>query len=385
VITRRLAGLLSEALERAGREGLLEAPWDVTLERPKRREHGDWSTNVALALARRAGVQPRALADTIVERLPSSDLIERVEVAGPGFINLHLSVLWLHDVVRRAADPAAGFGRTDDGSGTRVNVEFVSANPTGPVNVVSGRHAAVGDTIARLLEATGAEVVREYYLNDAGRQVTQFARSIETHYLRALGRAAELPEDAYRGEYVADIAKDIAREIGDELLDAPESERVESLRAHALARTVAASRHSLERFGTRYDVWTSEATLRADGSVKAAIERLRADGWVEERDGALWFFSSRLGDDKDRVIVRSDGTPTYLASDVAYMLDKFERGFDRLLYVLGAGHHGTLARLWGIADALGFGRARVEFPLVQNVSIVSGGQTLKASKRAGAS
>ena len=382
MVTEQLAELVNRALESAAADGVVEGPWEVTLERPKRREHGDWSTNVALALAGRGG-KPRAVAEALVERLPASETVERVEIAGPGFVNFYLSPLWLHDVVRRAADQGSPFGRSAAGRGLSVNVEFVSANPTGPASVVSGRHAAVGDAIARLLEATGHEVTREYYINDSGRQIALFARSVEAHYLNAFGGGAEVPQEGYRGEYVRDLALEIARAIGDELVEASEDERLRKLEGLALARTLELMKASLERFGTRFDRWSSQAEMERAGAVEAAVDRLRDHGLVSERDGAVWFQATRLGDDKDRVLIRRDGTPTYLASDAAYMLDKIERSFDRLIYVLGSDHHGTLARMLALADAFGYGRDRVEFPLVQKMTIVSDGAALTASKRAG--
>ena len=382
MVTDQLTELVTKALESAAADGVVEGPWAVTLERPKRRDHGDWSTNVALTLRGRGG-KPRDVAEALVERLPPSETVERVEVAGPGFLNFYLSPRWLHEVVRRAADESTAFARTDEGKGARVNVEYVSANPTGPAGVVAGRAAAVGDTIANLLEATGHEVTREYYINDAGRQMTLFARSVEAHYLNHLGVGASVPEEGYKGDYVRELAREIAEELGDELVARPEEERLQRLGSLALGRMIEAIRASLERFGTRFDNWFSEREMNERGAVEAAIERLRSAGWLEEREGAVWFRASALGDDKDRVLVRRDGRPTYLASDAAYMLDKFDRSFDRLIYVLGPDHHGTLARMRALADALGFGRARVELPIVQKMTILSGGSTLKASKRAG--
>ncbi len=383
MITQRLAELIQEALQRAAAEGLIEAPPPQPFfERPRKREHGDWATNVALT-AQKSGGNPRSLAEALIERLPDSDLVARVEVAGPGFLNFHLAPSWLHDVVRRAADPQSGFGRSNLGSGTRLNVEYVSANPTGPINVVSGRHAAVGDTISKLLEATGHAVTREYYINDTGRQVMLFARSIETHYLKLHGRDAELPEDGYQGEYVAELAGQIGDEIGDELLDVPEDERVTRLKTLGLERMLASIKESLARFGTNFDVWLSEASLYESGEVEDVLGRLREHGSIDEKEGAVWFRSSEFGDDKDRVVIRANGKPTYLASDIGYLSNKFGRGFDRLIYQWGADHHGTVPRLLAAADALGFGRDRVEVRLVQVVSLLGGGQTLKASKRKG--
>lgn len=384
VITDELASLVDSALARAAAEGAiaLQEPPQIAFERPKRREHGDWATNVALVVSR-GGEPPRAVAEAIVDRLPASEVVDRVEVAGPGFLNFHLAPAWLHAVVRRAADPGSGFGRSDQGAGRSVNVEYVSANPTGPANVVSGRHAAVGDAIANLLEATGHTVVREFYVNDAGRQIELFARSIAARYLELFGAPSEVPAEGYQGDYVVDLARSVAAEVGDRLVEADDAERIAICRAKGLDEMLGRMRSSLESFGTRFGVWFSETGLHATGRVNAAIEQLRSGGWLEERDGALWFLASRLGDDKDRVIVRAEGTPTYLAADVAYMLDKFERGFDRLLYVLGPDHHGTLPRMRAIADALGFGRDRVELRIVQRINIVRAGESIKASKRAG--
>jgi arginyl-tRNA synthetase len=379
-----LKELLVQALEAARVDGVLQTEGlpDVALERPKRREHGDWATNVALQAAR-VGGNPREIAQGIVDRLPPSPLVARVEIAGPGFLNFRLSQEWLSDVVRRAADDSVPFGRSGTGAGTNVNVEYVSANPTGPVNIVSGRHAAIGDAIANLLEATGHGVTREFYINDAGRQMRLFGESLAARYLQQLGRDAELPEDGYRGEYLIDMAARIVAEHGDRYAGLPADERNATLGRLGLAISIEGVKTSLERFGTRFDVWFSEAALHDEGAVERAVDNLKSKGLIEERDGALWFKTTQFGDDRDRVIVRSDGVPTYLAADVAYMGNKFSRGFSRLIYLLGADHHGTLPRLRATAEALGHGRDKVEFPLVQVVTIKRGGRALKGSKRAG--
>ena len=384
MITDHLSGLVRQALERAAAEGAVAVDGvpPVEFERPRRREHGDWSTNLALSLAKGRG-DPRSLARALAERLPPSSLVESVEVAGPGFLNFHLATDWLYDVVDRAADEGSAFGRSDSGSGTKINIEYVSANPTGPINVVSGRHAALGDALANLLEAVGCEVTREYYFNDAGRQLTLFAESIASHYLRHFGVQAEFPEDGYKGDYVADLAGEIAQQIGERLVAAAPEERTAALLELGAGLMLEKIRASLERFRTRFDVWTLERSLHESGAVDTALKRLADRGFAEERDGAMWFKATELGDDKDRVLVRSNGAPTYLASDVAYFVHKFERGFDRLIYLLGPDHHGTLARMLATAEALGYDRNRVEIHLVQVVTLTSGGATLKASKRAG--
>jgi arginyl-tRNA synthetase len=383
MITDHLTDLVAAALRSAKGDGVIDSePQSIDFERPRRPEHGDWATNVALSAARGRG-NPRDVAQAIVERLPPSELVDRVEVAGPGFLNFHLSAAWLAEVVRRAADPASGFGHPHVAK-KKINVEYVSANPTGPINVVSGRHAAVGDAISNLLEAVGHEVTREFYINDAGRQIELFAASVAARYLNEFGVDAQVPEDGYHGEYLIDVAKQIAAEHGDAFVSMSDEERANKLRDIALALMIEMARTSLERFGSRFDVWFSEERLlHSTGAISAAQERLRERGAIEERDGALWFASTRYGDDKDRVIVRSDGATTYLAADAAYILDKFERGFDRLIYLWGADHHGTVARLLGVAEALGLDRESIDIRLVQIVTLKSGGEAVKSSKRAG--
>ncbi|MDQ4095573.1 MAG: arginine--tRNA ligase [Actinomycetota bacterium] len=380
MITDHLRDLVQTALDRA-LEGLgdCDVP-EVRFERPKRREHGDWSTNVALAVGRG---NPRTFAQELLDLLPASDLVAEAEVAGPGFINFRLAPKWLHDVVRRAADPAGRFGRSDLGNGAKVNLEYVSANPTGPINVVSGRHAAYGDAVANLLSATGHEIVREFYVNDTGRQAALFGASVAARYLQALGLEADVPEDGYQGEYLKDLAQDLVAEVGDGYVDAPPEERNPALGRLGLERMLADMQRDLSAFGTKFDVWFRESQLHESGALEWALADLKQLGHTEERDGALWFLASQFGDDKDRVIIRSTGDPTYLASDIPYLINKFERGFERLIYIWGADHHGTVARLIAVAQALGFDRDRVEVRLVQIVTLSSGGTSLKASKRQG--
>ena len=384
MITDRLVSLVEDALGSAAASGDIPSASTaaVQFERPRRREHGDWATNVALTLAQGAAGNPRAIAEALVKHLPETDLVERVDIAGPGFLNFKLSDSWLHDVVRSAADPKVAFGRAAP-TGTKINVEFVSANPTGPINVVSGRHAAVGDAIASLLEAAGHEVTREFYVNDAGRQARLFGESIAARYLELHGRSAEIPEGGYQGDYVRDIARGISDEVGESLLEADPEERAEEFRRKGLALMLEEMRTSLERFGTTYDLWFSEQILHDAGDVERALDLLDQKHLVEERDGAKWLLTTRFGDDKDRVLVRASGEPTYLAADAAYLLNKFERGFDRLIYLWGADHHGAIGRLKAAAEGLGFDPDRIEVPIIQVVSLSSGSETLKGSKRAG--
>ncbi|MDQ4142495.1 MAG: arginine--tRNA ligase [Actinomycetota bacterium] len=380
MITDHLQDLVRSALERAF-DGLADsAAPEIRFERPKRREHGDWSTNVAMSVGKG---NPRTLAQELVDLMPASDLVAGIEVAGPGFINFRLAPKWLHDVVRRAADPTGRFGRSDHGRGEKVNVEYVSANPTGPINVVSGRHAAFGDAVSGLLGAAGYEVVREFYVNDTGRQAGLFGRSVAARYMQALGHEAELPPDGYAGEYLVDLARDLVREHGNTYADSSEEERSLALGRTALDRMVIEMERDLRSFGTEFDVWFRESQLHESGALEWALSDLKQLGYIEERDGAVWFLASQFGDDKDRVVIRSSGEPTYLGADIAYLINKFERGFEHLIYVWGADHHGTVTRLLAVAQSLGFEKGRVEVLLVQIVTLSSGGTSLKASKRQG--
>ncbi|HVF53845.1 MAG TPA: arginine--tRNA ligase [Actinomycetota bacterium] len=383
MITDQLRALVEHALEKALQAGVIdiETPTTIQLERPRRSEHGDWSTNVALGAAAGKG-DPRAVAQKLAEFIGESPLLASVEVAGPGFLNFRLAPAWLHDVVTRAVT-SDDFGRSDLGEGRKINVEYVSANPTGPINVVSGRYAAVGDTISALLEATGHEVVRECYLNDAGRQVLLFGYSIAARYLQLHGVESDVPEDGYQGDYVMDIARTIKDENAGAFMEMDELERAQRFLAIGLESMIQQMKASLERFGTTFDVWFNETGLHSSGRVEAAVHALGEKGMTELRDGALWFRSSELGDDKDRVLRRSSGEATYLAADAAYLVEKFERGFDHLIYIWGSDHHGTVARLLAAAEALDLGRERVEVLLGQVVTLVSKGETVKSSKRAG--
>jgi len=384
VIESDLVAWLSAGLEQVaptlGIDGDLPEP---ELLAPRQKEHGDFATNVALAIAKRAGRPPREVAEALVSALAPAAFVERVDVAGPGFINVFVTPDWLHDVVRRIAAEGERFGAATQ-NGLRVQVEFVSANPTGPLTIGHARNAAIGDAVARILEFGGWRVEREYYFNDAGGQMDRFGASVEARYLQALGRRAEVPEDGYRGDYVVEIAADIVREHGDRLVDLPPEERVERLRSEGAGRAMEQIRGTLARFGVVFDTYVSEASLAAKGEIADAIERLGAAATTYESEGAIWFRSTSFGDDKDRVVIRANGLHTYFAADCAYLVDKFERGFDRLIYVWGADHHGDVARVLGAARAMGFDPRRVELLIYQFVSFMRGGEPVKMSKRAGA-
>jgi len=379
----RLARIVRQALEGARDElGVSGELPEIEVAPSRQKEFGDFSTNVALALAGRVGKSPREVAEAIRSHLPADDLIERVEVAGQGFVNFFVRADWLRDVLRDAVarGPRYGWAEPD---GRSVQVEFVSANPTGPLHVGHARNAALGDALARLLEAAGWRVEREYYFNDTGGQMDRFGTSVEARYLQLLGREAEVPEDGYHGEYIEEIARDIAKERGDALADLRHEERMAGLREEGARRVLEGIGATLDRFGVRFDSYISEHQLAESGEIDAAVHRLREAGYVYESEGAVWFRSTAFGDDKDRPLIRGNGTHTYFAADCAYLIDKFARGFDHLMYVWGADHHGDVVRVKGAAQAMGFDPATVEMVIYQFVSFLRGGQPVKMSKRAG--
>jgi len=369
---------LEAAAPELGLDGELPEP---EVMEPRQKEHGDFATNVALAVASGIAASPRTVAEAIVAALPPAAFVRKVEVAGPGFINVFVTEGWLHDVLRRIAAEGASYGvapRTQQ----RVQVEFVSANPTGPLHVGHARNAVLGDTIARLLDAAGWIVEREYYYNDAGGQMDRFGASVDASYLTHLGRPTEVPEDGYHGAYIDDLGRELAE--GEPSWAAlPDEERLAVVRAAAAERVLGWIDETLARFNVRFDSYVSEAALERKGEIALAIERLRAAGLAYEAEGAVWFRSTEFGDDKDRVLIRSDGRHTYFGADCAYVIDKFARGFDHLIYVWGADHHGDIARVRGAAQGLGFDPDAVEIVIYQWVSFLRGGEPVPMSKRAG--
>ncbi|MFD1716812.1 arginine--tRNA ligase [Georgenia deserti] len=316
------------------------------VERPRQREHGDWATNVAMQLAKRAGTNPRALAELLAARLNASDAVE-AEVAGPGFLNLRVAASAAGELARTIVESGAEYGRNTSEAGHTINLEFVSGNPTGPLHIGHTRWAALGDALARLLRASGAEVSTEYYINDAGSQMDKFAASI---LARAAGQP--VPEDGYPGEYVDERAAEVRGRHPD-LLELPTDEALAIARQEGYADQMAAIRRTLEAFDVHFDVWFSEKSLHDGGAVTQAVDRLREQGHVFDRDGAVWLRTTDFGDDKDRVLVRANGEPTYFAADAAYYLSKRDRGFAEKIYLLGADHHGYVARLKAIAACAG--------------------------------
>ncbi len=380
--------MIAQAAERAAVAGdlppsTLPLP-SFEVEPPRDARHGDFATNLALVLARTAGQSPREVGAALLRHLPvPSDVVAAAELAGPGFLNLTLAPPCVHRWLRRVHAEDRRFGRTDVGGGRRVLVEYVSANPSGPLTVGSGRNGAVGETVARLLDALGYSVSREYYVNDYGNQMEALGRSVEARYLEALGRPAAFPEDGYLGAYVGEIARGIAEEHGAALAELEESERLARIQQIALAEMLGEIRTTLEAFGVTFDTWFSERSLHASGAVGRLIEELRRRDLVYEQDGALWFRATQFGDDKDRVLVRSDGRPTYFAADVPYHLNKYERGFEHLIDVWGIDHIGDVARMRGSLQALGKDPRTIEFLIHQHVRLRNEGEIVRMSKRSG--
>jgi len=387
VLTQELCGLLVRAAERAVAAGDLPAAVPLPafeVEPPRDPRHGDFAANLALVLARAAGRPPRDVGTAILRHLPApSEALAGAELAGPGFINLRLAPALLHRWLRRVPEEDLCFGHTDIGHGRRVLVEYVSANPSGPLHVGSGRNGAVGETVARLLAALGYAVGREYYVNDYGNQMEVLARSVEARYFEALGRPAEFPEDGYQGEYVVQIGRRLAAQHGAALADVPEAERLERIQQIALAAMLEDIRSTLEAFGIVFDTWFSERSLQETGAVQRVLDELARQGLLYEQDGALWFRATRFGDDKDRVMVRADGRPTYFASDIPYHLDKYARGFEHLIDVWGVDHIGDIARMRGGLQALGKDPSTLEVLLHQHVRLRNAGEVIRMSKRSG--
>jgi len=382
VTPEQLSAAVREALTAAvdaGEVSIVDGvPRQVTVERPRSRDHGDYATNVALQLAKKTGMGPRVLAELLASRLRDIEGVAEVDVAGPGFLNITVSAAAQGELARTVVEAGDGYGHSDILGGSRINIEFISANPTGPLHLGHVRWAAVGDAIGRVLDAAGAELTREFYINDRGAQMDLFGASIFAHV-----HGLEVPPDGYHGAYVSELAKAIVTQQPD-LLKLPEDDQRTAFREEGYRLQLAEQRAELSEFRTHFDVWTSERTLHEQGRVAHGIEVLRTKGHVFESDGALWLRTTDFGDDKDRVLIRRDGTYTYLASDTAYYIDKRERGFDVVIYLLGADHHGYVGRLKAIAASAGDDPERtIEVPIGQMVRIMRGGKEMRLSKRAG--
>lgn len=381
-----LKELIRHAADRAHAAGALphdlfpEAEIDV----PKVEAHGDYSTNFALVAARSQKMAPRQVADALCAHIADPDgLLARTEIAGPGFINFFLRPsAWL-PLLAAVHDQGPRYGSSDLGRGTRVQVEFVSSNPTGPLHVGHGRGAAVGDSMARILAASGYAVQKEYYINDSGRQIQTLGRSVLLRHRQLAGETVSFPEDCYQGDYIVDLARELRARHGDALLAAEEAEGVMRCARYAADTITEGMRQDLLDFGVAFDRWYSEQSLYDAGRVEASLEALQARGVVYPKDGALWFNTSAFGDEKDRVVVRNNGQTTYFASDIAYHQEKFERGFDRVIDVWGADHHGYIPRMKAAVQASGVDPARFEVILVQMVNLLRGGAPVAMSTRAG--
>ena len=352
-------------------------PETITVERPRNPEHGDYATNVALQLGKKVGVNPRELAGWLAAALADADGIAAAEIAGPGFVNLRIEASAQGVVVTNVLAAGADYGHCADLADQNINLEFVSANPTGPIHIGGTRWAAVGDALGRLLSTQGARVTREYYFNDHGAQIDRFARS-----LVAAAKGEPAPEDGYAGTYINDIAAAIMAQAPD-ALSLPADQQQETFRSIGVDLMFTHIKSSLHEFGTDFDVYTHEDSMHTSGRVDQAIARLRDNGAIYEKDGATWLRTTEFGDDKDRVVIKSDGNPAYVAGDLAYYLDKRERGFTLCIYMLGADHHGYIARLKAAAAALGDDPATVEVLIGQMVNLVRDGQPVRMSKRAG--
>jgi arginyl-tRNA synthetase len=385
-----LRALLETAIETLRASGALPndlVPPAIVVDRTKTREHGDFATNIAMALAKPAKSNPRALAQQIVDALPKNEDVAKVEIAGPGFINIFLSdAAWQREVANVLAK-GRDYGRSDTGHGVRVGVEYVSANPTGPLHVGHGRAAAIGDTLARLLEATGWNVVREYYYNDAGAQIDNLAKSVQARCKGVFPGDSGWPEDGYRGDYILDIARNYLLGKPDNGIVSPthDPNDLDAIRRYAVAVLRAEQNDDLAAFGVRFDVFFLESSLYGDGKVEETVAALKAGGHTYEQDGALWLRTTDFGDDKDRVMRKSDGSYTYFLPDVAYHFTKWQRGYVRAITELGGDHHGTLARVKAGLQALerGIPKNWPEYVLHQMVTVMRGGEEVKLSKRAG--
>jgi arginyl-tRNA synthetase len=382
----QITGLIQSALQRAIADGSLPSieVGRIELDRPKRKEHGDWATNVALAVAGRAELDSREVARIIVESMDEApDVVSKVEVAGPGFINFHLTDDFVRNVLYEVEEKGERFGASDIGAGRKVQVEFVSANPVGPLHVGHGRWAAFGDALANVMSHAGYLIEREFYVNDYGTQMSNFGRSISARYLELLGRNAELPEGGYAGQYVVEIAERLVREHGEEFADLPEDERASAFVEMEYPGMLASIRRTLAEMGVAFDVWFSERDLYRNGEVDATMAELEKEGKAYRREGALWLKTSDYGDEKDRVLVRSSGEPTYFASDIAYHHDKIRRGFQTIIDIWGADHHGYVPRMKAAMELMGYSADNLEVILGQLVKLFRGGEPVAMSKRTG--
>ena len=357
---------------------------DIILETPRQKENGDYATNIAMRLTKLAKMPPRNVAEAIIEQLDKEAVsIEKIEVAGPGFINITLKKDYLQDVVRTVFEKGAEYGRSDAGQHERIQVEFVSANPTGDLHLGHARGASLGDALCNVLDFAGYDVEREYYINDAGNQIDNLARSVEARYFQALGVEMDMPEDGYRGQDIIGIGKQLVEEYGDKYQNVSEQERYDFFRSYGLEVELNKLKTDLANFRVQFDNWFSETTLYGSGKIENALNKLRENGHVYEEDGATWFRSTTFGDDKDRVLIKKDGSFTYITPDIAYHEDKIQRGFDKLINIWGADHHGYIPRMKAAIEALGYEKDTLEVIVSQMVQLYKDGERMVMSKRTG--
>ncbi|WP_173918540.1 arginine--tRNA ligase [Halobacillus sp. Marseille-Q1614] len=380
---QKLKGEIVRAVKQAGLATDEEMP-DVVLEQPKDKAHGDYATNMAMQLARVAKKNPRQIAAELIEAFDRSKAsIEKIEIAGPGFINFKMNNQYLTDLVPAILEAGENYGRTDTGQGHKIQVEFVSANPTGTLHLGHARGAAVGDSLCNVLDAAGYNVSREYYINDAGNQMNNLALSVQARYMQALGKDWNMPEDGYQGQDIIDLGQKLVDEDGDKWADTPEEERIEFFLAYGLKFLLDRIKYDLEEFRVPFDEWFSETSLYKGDQIKDALKVLEEKNYVYEKDDATWFETTKFGDDKDRVLIKNDGTYTYLTPDIAYHKNKLDRGFDTLINIWGADHHGYIPRMKAAIQALGYNEDTLEVEIIQMVNLFQDGEKVKMSKRTG--
>lgn len=379
-VESQIKAALAEAVTTAG---LTTESVNIHLETPKNKEMGDYATNIAMQLTKIAKKPPRQIAEEIIEHLPANEWIQSIEIAGPGFMNIRVKKDYLADVVKEVLTKGDQYGRSDKGNNKKIQVEFVSANPTGDLHLGHARGASLGDSLCNILDFAGYAVSREYYINDAGNQIDNLALSIDVRYAEALGKEKEMPEDGYRGKDIIELAEKIAARDGDRWLEVEEAERLAAFRQEGLDYELEKLKTDLENFRVSFDVWFSESSLYQDGQIEVALEQLKANGHVYEEDGATWFRSTTFGDDKDRVLIKQDGSYTYLTPDIAYHKNKLDRGFETLINIWGADHHGYIPRMKAAIEALGYGRDTLEVEVAQMVQLYKDGEKFKMSKRTG--
>ncbi len=386
-ITKQIKTIIGDALNQTVESGALtiETMPDLFLEIPREKEHGEYSTNIAMQLPKQTKKAPRFIAETLVANMQIADsYIESIEIAGPGFINFKLKPYWQYAVLAEVADLQADYGRSQKNAGKKFNLEFISANPTGPMHMGNARGGAIGDILAAVADWTGYAVTREFYINDAGNQIVKFGDSLDARYRQLMGEDIPFPEDGYQGEDITDHMKAFIAANGDvHRLLTPE-ERKPILIDYALNKNLSQMRSDLEAYGIRYDVWFSEQSLYDSGAIEKTIELLGKGGFTYEQEGALWFKATEFGSDKDDVLIRANGLPTYFMADIAYHMDKFiNRGFDRCINVWGADHHGHVARLKGALTAVGIDAGNFEVVIMQLVRLLRNGEVARMSKRQG--